>query len=334
MGDAHEVSVSWDAIRMQMEVMNALVTGAPVVEILEILLKAIHVRFAEAGLAIWTLHGYPRSFEPVWRMGAQLGLSNALTAVDDIAVNPDFEQSHYPTELADALGRSDGLRWFAVKNTKTRLVGWLVVESVSPWSDAQTFIIEQYIRMAGLIIEKAQLDEENYFLAYHDYLTEVPNRRLFHQRLEQYLQEAQDSFDPVSLVLLDVDRFKAINDTYGHRAGDEVLRAVARRLIAGIQPKDTVARMGGDEFGLIFPGLDGPHAVDQVKALMTRLADPLTEIHALTVQTSAGVATCPHHATTVDALLHCADTALYEAKQMPTYGVVLYSPSPSLGLTD
>jgi diguanylate cyclase (GGDEF)-like protein len=326
MADVHEIPLLSDAIRIQVQVMNAFVAGEPLVDTLQLLLTAIQVRFPHAVLGLWMVTRSRHSSERVWTLKTHLGVPDEVARLDGIAVDPGFAEHAKPFELMDATGWQDGAgwRWFGVKNTKSRIVGWLAVETPNRLSASETFIVEQYTRMAGLIIEKSQLDEENYFLAYHDYLTEVPNRRLFQQRLEFHLEQARRSLRPVSLVLLDVNRFKTINDTYGHRVGDEVLRVVASRLAAGIENSDTVARMGGDEFGLIFPHVDGPTALRRVKRLMARIAEPLTGFHALSVEASAGIAMCPTHAKTADALLHCADTALYEAKKIPTYGVSLY----------
>jgi diguanylate cyclase (GGDEF)-like protein len=165
------------------------------------------------------------------------------------------------------------------------------------------------------ITESRRQQAELEHLSTHDALTDVLNRHGF-QRL---LQHAIDTADqrPVTLILLDLDRFKAINDVHGHGVGDDLLRAVATRLqqIPGVPGH--LARLGGDEFALMQTGLP---SVDAAAALATRLTETL---HApfliadlrLDVRTSAGVATTPHDADTATGLLQAADMALYDAKE-------------------
>jgi diguanylate cyclase (GGDEF)-like protein len=168
------------------------------------------------------------------------------------------------------------------------------------------------LRAQVATIEKLQADlaEE----AAKDPLTGLRNRRRFVDDLTTRLDLAATAGQPLSLVLLDVDHFKAINDTYGHAVGDDVLVAVARALGGHARPEDLV-RYGGEEFVVILPQLDSASARVRAEALRRACAEIPFAVEGLRVTISAGVATSPDHGSTPDELLLRADRALYEAKE-------------------
>lgn len=155
--------------------------------------------------------------------------------------------------------------------------------------------------------------------ATHDALTGLPNRLLLEQRLEEALAAAQQGHTHLALLFIDLDRFKAINDSLGHEAGDVVLRQVALRLRGALRPADTVARLGGDEFVVLLPSLPSGDTwrgvADRMLALITQ---PMTHgEHRLSVGASLGAALYPQHGTDAAALLRHADEAMYAAKRGP-----------------
>ncbi|WP_432544372.1 GGDEF domain-containing protein [Kineococcus sp. SYSU DK002] len=156
---------------------------------------------------------------------------------------------------------------------------------------------------------RAELAEE----AARDPLTGLRNRRRFVDDLADRLTAAAATGQPLSLVLLDVDHFKAVNDTHGHAIGDEVLVAVARALSAHARAEDVV-RYGGEEFVVLLPHLDAAAAHRRAEELRAACARVRVEVEDLRVTVSAGVATAPDHGSTPDELLLAADRALYEAK--------------------
>ncbi|MDH5587153.1 MAG: diguanylate cyclase [Nitrospirota bacterium] len=152
--------------------------------------------------------------------------------------------------------------------------------------------------------------------AYHDALTDLPNRVMFEDRLQLALAQARRDGTLVALLFLDLDNFKSINDQYGHQMGDRLLRVVAKRLVTCVRTTDTVSRLSGDEFTIILQGLDRIHDIRQVAQ---KIVECLTApIHVsgkdLSVQTSIGIAVSPKDATTSSALLAIADQAMYRAK--------------------
>jgi len=150
--------------------------------------------------------------------------------------------------------------------------------------------------------------------AYHDTLTDLPNRRLLAEHLSAALAGAQQENRPLAVMILDLDDFKGINDTLGHDFGDLVLRAVADRFDQALGHGATLARLGGDEFAVVMDGT-GAQAGQAAQRLVTALADPL-RVESLAVQTAAsiGIACFPEHGTTAPELMRHADVALYCAK--------------------
>ena len=157
-----------------------------------------------------------------------------------------------------------------------------------------------------------------YQLAHYDALTGLPNRLLFRDRLEQACANARRTGTLVAVALIDLDRFKRVNDSLGHAAGDALLQGIADRLRAGVRESDTVARMGGDEFTLVLGNLSEPaSAAVVVRSLRQALRRPITVAdHALRATASIGLAVFPRDAQDVGELLKCADKALYRAKEM------------------
>jgi diguanylate cyclase (GGDEF)-like protein len=176
---------------------------------------------------------------------------------------------------------------------------------------------------------------ENERLALHDALTGLPNRTLFRDRVTQALLAARRGAPPPAVMLMDLDRFKEINDTLGHQAGDRVLQEVARRLSSMLRETDTIARLGGDEFAVLLPGVGSRDAAARVaRVAATALEDPIVvQDMALTVEASCGIALSPEHGDDVDALIRCADVAMYEAKGSRRQ-FAIYSPEGDEGARD
>ncbi len=158
-------------------------------------------------------------------------------------------------------------------------------------------------------------------LAHFDPLTGLPNRLMLEQRLSQALEQARLNQTRVALVFVDLNGFKAINDQYGHAAGDRVLNATAQRLQGILRSSDTVARIGGDEFVVVLeglsPGLDLTEEARRIgEKIFSQLSPPVeVDSQRHSIGSSLGVAVFPDHAGRMDQLLHVADLAMYEAKR-------------------
>jgi diguanylate cyclase (GGDEF)-like protein len=172
--------------------------------------------------------------------------------------------------------------------------------------------VERFGAYAALALRNAVLLEQVQRLAATDGLTAIANRRTFEATLERELARAQRHAEPVSLVLLDIDHFKVLNDTYGHVAGDEVLRNVAAALACECREFDTAARYGGEEFAVILPGCSAAEALEAAERFRRIVASAPSDVP---ITASAGVATFPDHSRDAEHLVRVTDDALYAAKR-------------------
>jgi diguanylate cyclase (GGDEF)-like protein/PAS domain S-box-containing protein len=178
------------------------------------------------------------------------------------------------------------------------------------------------------ITDEKTASERIRWAATHDSLTRLPNRRLFHERLELAIEHARSTGGNVGLLLLDLDHFKQINDTLGHDVGDLLLKTFAERLKSAVRSCDTVARLGGDEFAIVLPDIEGSASLERVAdSIFGRLSSPLIhEGSILDCKTSVGASLFPKHARTTDELLKCADVALYSTKSSRRGTLTLFHP--------
>jgi diguanylate cyclase (GGDEF)-like protein len=175
------------------------------------------------------------------------------------------------------------------------------------------------LRIVGTVadIDARKLQEEQIrHLAHHDMLTGLPNRLLLADRLHQALLAAQREEGKLALIFFDLDKFKPVNDSYGHAVGDVLLQQVATRLGATLRASDTLARLGGDEFVVLLPRVAGSDDARKVaEDILRELIRPfMTEAFTLHISASLGVAVYPDCGQDADTLLRCADGAMYEAK--------------------
>jgi diguanylate cyclase (GGDEF)-like protein/PAS domain S-box-containing protein len=178
------------------------------------------------------------------------------------------------------------------------------------------------------VLTQQKRERQIRFLAYHDALTRLPNRTLLLSRLHQAIAHTQRSAETLAVMFLDVDRFKTINDTLGHPAGDTLLQQLGRRLTETLRVGDTVARAGGDEFLLLIPGLHSPEEAGPVaEHVLASLSAPfVVSGQTLRVTGSVGLAICPRDAADVESLIKYADTALYLAKEQGRNTFRFFSP--------
>jgi diguanylate cyclase (GGDEF)-like protein/PAS domain S-box-containing protein len=167
-------------------------------------------------------------------------------------------------------------------------------------------------------------------LAYHDTLTGLPNRELFRERFQQAIAWADEHQRLVALLFLDLDGFKEVNDTLGHDVGDQLLKAIARRLLGCLRGSDVVARLGGDEFTVLLPGIPNTEDAGRVadKIIKTLSQAFIFNDQSIFVTASVGISLYPEHSSTIDELIRVADNAMYQAKQLGKNGYYIHIVSP------
>jgi diguanylate cyclase (GGDEF)-like protein/PAS domain S-box-containing protein len=189
---------------------------------------------------------------------------------------------------------------------------WLSISAVCDRDGRVT----QYVGVFSDITARKQDQEQIVHLAQYDALTDLPNRALLLDRLNQMIKAAGRSNSKVAVIFIDLDRFKDVNDSLGHDAGDDLLRTLAWRLSKSVRSQDTVARMGGDEFVVAIQGLtDARDSVVIAQKLLSRLIQPVTvNTYELTVTASLGISVYPEDARDGQELIRNADAAMYQAK--------------------
>ncbi|OOZ35864.1 PAS domain S-box protein [Solemya velesiana gill symbiont] len=223
--------------------------------------------------------------------------------------NGDFYQQMWNS--LNATGRWQGEIWNRRKNGEV-YPEWLTISSVND----QQGKLQNYVGVFADITTIKRSQGELEYLAHHDPLTDLPNRLLFNARLKHAFERAQREKHKVAVLFLDLDRFKIVNDSFGHPVGDELLKRVAERLVKDVRAEDTVSRFGGDEFAVLIEEVDNS---DDVALIARKLIASLTEPFSLKgretfITGSIGIALYPDDGMNASKLMRNADAALYVAK--------------------
>ena len=267
-----------------------------------------------------------------------------------VAVNPAFTQITGYAE-ADALGQDRSLTrsgrhdqafydelwaglvssgfWrgeiWSLRKTGELYLEWLTLSAVRDTKG----VITHYVGVFSDITLVKESQEKLDHMAHHDPLTALPNRLLFHDRLQHALQRATRDNEQLALLFIDLDRFKNVNDTLGHHIGDELLKQVATALSAKLREGDTLARLGGDEFIVLLENVDGQYGASLVaEKLVAMFEQPfMVAGHELFVTCSVGISLFPADAVDLNMLIRNADVAMYQAKARGRNGYRFYAPS-------
>jgi diguanylate cyclase len=202
-------------------------------------------------------------------------------------------------------------------------VRWLLVDAV-PVKDAFGRVREVVSSFTD-VTDRKRAEQDLERRALYDPLCDLPNRTLLLDRLDQAIRTSRRLATPVALLVMDLDRFKMVNDEFGHSQGDQLLLDVATRLRSDLRDQDTVARLGGDEFAILLPGADELGARRVAEKVTNALRRPFQiqgKSHEIGV--SIGIAISPTHGDDVDSVLRCADVAMYQAKRSES-GIAVFS---------
>jgi len=258
---------------------------------------------------------------------------SGYSAEDVVGQTPRFLQSgrHDPAFYAalQARLRQDGAWRGEIWNRRKSgqvFPDWLSISAVCDDAGAVT----HYVATHTDITQRKAAEEEIRQLAFYDPLTSLPNRRLLQDRLHQAVIQAKRDGRRVALIFLDLDKFKPVNDEFGHLAGDELLKAVAQRLQACVRESDTVARVGGDEFVVLLAHIetaqDAMAVAEKTHAVLNQ-PFTLSPGRQVSISSSAGVAVYPEHGLNETMLTTHADAAMYQAKSDGRDRFVLFHPA-------
>jgi diguanylate cyclase (GGDEF)-like protein len=334
-------------LESERRVLEAIATGSPLPEVLDLLCRlveeqsgwtlcSVHLLEQDSGhLELAAAPGLPSELRnamarvPVGPRAGSCGAaawSKQQVIVSDLAADPLWHELRNTT-------RSNGLRacWsLPIPGALNTVLGAFTVfirESRDP-SASETALTARITNIAKIAIERHESEQRIRQLAHYDGLTGLPNRAQFNQVLDHALSRAQRAATAVALLFIDVDRFKNINDTLGHDAGDRLLREVASRVRQCLRSSDVVARFGGDEFIVMLEDVpDSEHAAGVAAKVLEAIAQPLAlGEQELRVTASIGISTYPADGTDLHALQKHADIAMYRAKEQGRNSWRYYSP--------
>lgn len=224
-----------------------------------------------------------------------------------------WQDPQFYKQMWETIGKEgvwQGEIWDRRKNGEL-YIAWLTICTVR---NSEGEVIN-YIGMSEDITQQKESEEHIRRLAYHDTLTGLANRQLFEDRLAHAVATASRDERPVAVLFIDLDRFKPVNDSLGHKAGDILLQQVAQRLDGIVRESDTVARLGGDEFAIVLEGADEPHADQVAGKVLQAMNDPFElEGHELHVGASIGISLFPDDGRSLETLVQHADIAMYRSK--------------------
>jgi diguanylate cyclase (GGDEF)-like protein/PAS domain S-box-containing protein len=230
-------------------------------------------------------------------------------------LNPGYHDDNYYHTMWNSI-KAQGYWQGEVWNRRKTGEAYPELLNVSVVRDSEGKISE-YVGVFADITQIKKSEQRLEFLAHHDPLTALPNRLLLFLRLEHSIDVAKRENKQLALLMLDLDRFKDVNDSLGHLAGDQLLKMVAERLTARLRDIDTVARLGGDEFTLLLEDIAHPEdAARLAESIIADLSEPwlLPERSEVRIGVSIGISLYPQYGNTPEILLQQADTALYQAK--------------------
>lgn len=277
-----------------------------------------------AGCAVVLRDGPGESLRFAYRV-SDIGLETPMRLLCEAVLSRQAPMLLAPSSEADGAPPAPGVSMLAVPLPAGQsTLGVLVLHSGNDgraYGAQERSLLLFVANQLAAAIQRKQLQAGMLFMAMHDELTHLPNRRLFHDRLGTALARAQRQHTRLALLFIDLNRFKQVNDQHGHLAGDRLLQQVARRIAACVRDSDTLARLGGDEFVALLENVssreDAAPVVDKIREALSQAFD-LGDGLVLTASASIGVAHYPEHGDSIQELMSRADQEMYGAKQAPS----------------
>ncbi|MGM0552418.1 MAG: sensor domain-containing protein [Pseudomonadota bacterium] len=251
-----------------------------------------------------------RSFSAITGYPASEAIGRTPALLDSAHQSPGFYRAMW--DQLHRTGHWQGEIWNRRKNGEV-YPEWLTINSVRNEQGEVTHYIGIFTDITAAKRSQEQLE----YLAHHDTLTGLPNRVLFEFRLSKSIEHGRRHTERLAVLMIDLDRFKAINDSLGHSVGDELLTQIPDRLLGRLRQEDSLARLGGDEFGVLLEQIERPEDASMVAHdLIQRLAAPFTlpSGHEVFIGASVGISVFPDDGDTLDTMMRNADSAMYKAK--------------------
>ena len=328
---------------LQHKMLDAMVREVPTVEVMQMMCLEVEkiapqvlcsvLRVDDGKLRTLAAPSVPDAFNrlvdgvPVGPRTGSCGTaaySGEMVVARDIATDPNWEGI---SELA--LQHGLAACWSTpIKANDGRVLGTFAFYYREPHEpdSFQRRLVEVIVHLCSLALEREEARNRIRRLAFYDDLTGLPNRSLLHAQADQAISAAGHNGQLLAVLFIDLDRFKQVNDSFGHPGGDELLRTVARRLQEETGPMDIVGRLSGDEFVVLLNPCDVAAAAERSERILRLLGQSL-QLGEVEIRPSAsiGISVFPHDGTTMDALLHHADVAMYQAKHNGRNRVRFYS---------
>jgi diguanylate cyclase (GGDEF)-like protein len=317
--ETHQALIQAQEIAKQrVSILEMVSTRAPLSRVLEKVAALASWSHAEAGAAVWTVSAGETQLQMTANLPQELSEALKLhPAPSSGPVPTGLEQfSRYSGKLATAFG-FEASPPKELREASGERIGWAQMFAPAGGAVAWQPLLDQMAQLAAVAIENSLLYERLAFQAQHDTLTGLPNRLLFQDRVQQASRVAQRHGKMAAVIWLDLDKYKQINDTLGHRVGDEVLCEVARRMQGCLRQSDSVARVGGDEFAILAQDLAQPEDAERVAAtILSSFKLPFQlDSHQTVLTASLGISMFPEHGEDPITLLRNADMAMYSAKR-------------------
>ncbi|TFW02518.1 EAL domain-containing protein [Oxalobacteraceae bacterium OM1] len=271
-------------------------------------------------------HGYMITVNPAFTAVTGYPPEEAVGAHKSLLQSDREDPEVYRTlwQTIEATGSWQGEIWTRRKNGE-RFLRWLSVSTIYD----ENGVVKSRVAQFSDVTRKRETDELIWRQANFDALTGLPNRAMFHDRLEQAIMKAARQGEQLALLFLDLDYFKEVNDTLGHAMGDRLLQLAAQRLHHCVRASDTVARLGGDEFTVILNDVAEAHSVERVvQTILRTMAEPfLLGVEKVYVSASIGITLFPADGNDADLLIKHADQAMYAAKEQGRNRFSYFTPS-------
>lgn len=305
--------------RLRLQILEMVGTHVPLAEVLAAIADLPSQCHPEAGAAIWSAAGDKLLYQASGGLPEHVSnvlRSQAFERVDGrLVLSPEMRREI--DGLAARAGRTNAL--LPLNNVAGDTIGLLLLFGpLNVDKESACVLSAQVSQLAALAIENTLLYERLAFQAQHDVLTGLPNRLLFQDRVQQAILRAQRNHGRIAVLWLDMDRFKQINDSLGHRIGDELLVECARRLRGSLRESDSAARIGGDEFVVLAADLEAAADVQVIAAKIIKNIRTAMVVSGVEVSlsVSAGISLFPDHGGDPATLMRNADLAMYQAKRL------------------